>query len=73
MTGPAVSRPVDLCDDSLLWLINRQVFHPRGYALAYDVTSGLFSLLGDGREPWTFGGDGSEETADLGRIKELMP
>lgn len=43
----------------LLWLVNRVVFHPRGFALAFhyedDATepSG-WSLLGDGSEVWTF-------------------
>lgn len=55
---------VDLRRDGLLWLINRQLFHPRGFALAVEgrriagveaVTG--FLLLGDGTEPWTFDGD----------------
>ncbi|MFB9926027.1 hypothetical protein ACFORO_12390 [Amycolatopsis halotolerans] len=64
---------VELRADSLLWLINRTVFHPRGYALAQNTETGAFTLLGDGTEPWVFGGDGSDEVHHLARIKELMP
>lgn len=52
-----------LRDTGMLWLINRVVFHPRGYALAmvYDsvvpeggnVTG--WQLYGDGTEPWSMG------------------
>lgn len=66
-------REVDLQADSLLWLINRTVFHPRGYALAMDTETGAYSLLGDGDEPYVFGGDGSDEAAHLARIKALLP
>lgn len=66
-------KPVSLTEDSLLWLINRQVFHPRGYALAYDDATKEFVLLGDGEEPWTFPGDGSGERLHLARVKEVMP
>lgn len=68
-----ISRPVSLIDDSLLWLVNRTVFHPRGYALGFDVETRCFSLLGDGTEPWVFSGDGSDEIHHLLRVKELMP
>lgn len=50
----------ELSDSGLLWLINRTVFHPRGYALAITVEDGKatgWSMLGDGSEPWQFGGD----------------
>jgi hypothetical protein len=54
----------ELRDTGLLWLINRTVFHPRGFALAlmYDepgqaeggnVTG--WQLYGDGTEPWSMG------------------
>lgn len=65
--------PVDLQGHGLLWLINRTVFHPRGYALGYDADSGDFVLLGDGSEPWTFCGDGSDEAEHLASVKMLMP
>jgi len=47
----------ELRDSGLLWLINRVVFHPRGYALALHVNSGTgeitgWELLGAGRELW---------------------
>lgn len=68
-----MSKPVDLQADGLLWLINRQVFHPRGYALGYDPETLAFVLVGDGSEPYTFPGDGSEEAALLARVRTLMP
>lgn len=56
----------DLRDTGLLWLINRVVLHPRGYALALiyadrenpcaeggDVLGWM--IVGDGTEPWTMG------------------
>jgi hypothetical protein len=67
------TRKVDLQLNSLLWLINRQVFHPRGYALGYNPDDGTFWLAGDGTEPWVFGGDGSAERGHLETIKEVMP
>jgi hypothetical protein len=64
---------VDIMDDSLLWLVNRSVFHPRGYALAHDPETGEFLLYGDGDEPFVFPGNGAEDVSRLARIKELMP
>lgn len=64
--------PVDLIKDGLLWLINRQVFFPRGYALGYDREEAGFFLLGDGTEPFTTGGDGSDEKPYLDRIRRIM-
>jgi hypothetical protein len=47
-----------LRDEGLLWLINRAVFHPRGYALGLhfdpDGRATGWSLIGDGSEPWSF-------------------
>lgn len=63
---------VDLQESGLLWLINRTVFHPRGYALGYDTITKEFLLFGDGTEPYTFSGDGADEAANLARIKEIM-
>lgn len=57
--------PVDLREDGLLWLINRVVFHPRGFALGYDRDAGTFLLLGDGSEPWRFGADAFDTRPDL--------
>jgi hypothetical protein len=68
-----LGRPVHPIDNGLLWFINRCVFHPRGYALALEANTGGWYLLGDGGEPWVFGGDGSDEVDKLRQIKELMP
>jgi len=65
-------RPVDIQKDGLLWLINRVVFHPRGYSLGYDPDKKLFVLIGNGTETFTFG-DESTETKHLERVRELMP
>lgn len=49
-----------LSTTGLLWLINKAVLHPRGFALALDYDSADsdeplgWSLYGDGKEPWTF-------------------
>lgn len=64
--SPNPGRPLgDLRDTGLLWLINRVVFHPRGYAFALhydedprtnpDAQCTGWSLLGDGSETWTYG------------------
>lgn len=49
----ALSLPVDMRADGLLWLINTVVFHPRGFALGTIAGS-------DGHEEWVLLGDGSE-------------
>jgi hypothetical protein len=66
-TVPMEARPFcELRDTGLLWLINRVVFHPRGYALAlvYDDRDNPhgnggtvlgWQLHGDGQEPWSMG------------------
>lgn len=64
-TGAAdPGRPlIELRDSGLLWLINRTVFHPRGYALALITSGGQaagWDLVGDGSEPWRFADDGHE-------------
>lgn len=55
------ARPfVELTDSGLLWLINRVVFHPRGFALALVIRDGVavgWNLLGDGSEVWRFEGN----------------
>lgn len=65
-----MSKPVKLRDDGLLWLINRTVFHPRGYALGYDDQTGEFELIGDGSEPFEFV---ENERQYLDRVREVMP
>jgi len=66
-TGYAArSRPfAELSESGLLWLINRVVFHPRGFALALvrregdgEITG--WRLLGDGGGPWRMEGDEPE-------------
>lgn len=60
---PIEVRPLgDLRASGLLWLINRQVFHPRGYALALvineaDESASGWRLIGDGGEVWWFDPD----------------
>jgi hypothetical protein len=58
----------DLRECGLLWLINRVVFHPRGYALALvvgpDGEAVGWVLQGDGSEPWTFTGPADERAVD---------
>jgi hypothetical protein len=49
----------ELREHGLLWLINRTVFHPRGYALAFHVdefdgASTGWQMLGDGTESWNY-------------------
>lgn len=54
---------VELRESGLLWLVNRAVFHPRGFALALvmrDSEPVGWQLLGDGSEPWRFGVDEDE-------------
>jgi hypothetical protein len=56
---------LDLSDTGMLWLINRVVFHPRGFAFAVteDEHGRLgWQIFGDGTEPVVFT---SEEDEDL--------
>lgn len=48
----------ELSDTGLLWLINRVVFHPRGYKLALMMNDEMTEVEG-----WTLQGDGSEVCA----------
>lgn len=53
------ARPlIDLSNTGLLWMINRNVFHPRGYALGLSLDENLevngWVINGDGTEPYTF-------------------
>lgn len=50
----------------VLWLINRVVFHPRGFALALEYAEGAdeplgWSIQGDGSEVWVFQGFDEDE------------
>lgn len=69
---PVPDRPVDtgrpfidLRPTGLLWLINRVVFHPRGYALALVLDehgdAAGWQLQGDGTEVWHFKDPGRED------------
>lgn len=49
-----MSIPVDLHADGILWLINRCIFHPRGFALGHTPTTDQWVLIGDGSEPWHY-------------------
>lgn len=51
---PPAGAPVKLREDGLLWLVNKAVLHPRGFALGVAEDGGLW-LLGDGSEPWRMG------------------
>lgn len=61
--------PVDLREDGVLWLINRVVFHPRGFALGLNP-DGSFCLLGDGTEVWTMPEKAEDECFNL--IENLL-
>lgn len=58
----------ELRDTGLLWLINKALLHPRGYALALHYEVGEdgtmnvdnctgWSIMGDGTEPWHYSMD----------------
>lgn len=50
----------DLRTSGLLWLINRVVFHPRGFALGIVYVEGEaagWSLQGDGCDPYRYADD----------------
>ena len=76
-------------ESGLLWLVNRVVFHPRGYAMAMHFTGEGFKtctgyrIVGDGTQPWSMGPDPTDEERDkygamsedelFARIKALLP
>lgn len=56
----------ELRESGLLWLINRVVFHPRGWALGLVRRDGEvvgWSLQGDGKEVWEMTGSEDDEFA----------
>jgi hypothetical protein len=65
-------RTIDIVNDGVLWLVNRTVFHPRGYALAFDPESGEFGIYGDGSEPWRFEIDDDVEQTRFDAVRRLM-
>lgn len=59
-------KDIDPRESGLLWLINRTTFHPRGYALGLkrsivDPNAYVFSLKGNGEEPFVFDADLDDE------------
>ena len=66
VSEPSPPRPLsELSDSGLLWLINRVVFHPRGFALQLvkDFETGEivgWRLSGDGTQAWHMEGDEPE-------------
>lgn len=70
-----VARPFDdLRASGLLWLINRVVFHPRGYALGFVYHEGELSgwkLQGDGTDPYRYGDDTDERDLMLAAERTL--
>ena len=68
-TGDAADgeiRPLDeLRSSGLLWLVNRVVFHPRGFALALNLNDDGnvdgWQLVGDGTEVWSYAPDVDED------------
>jgi hypothetical protein len=65
----------DLRASGLLWLINRALLHPRGYALALHVEGGEavgWSLLGDGSEPWRYDETDVDEREPFRRLQQTL-
>jgi hypothetical protein len=54
MSDEPLKIKLNLRHDGLLWLINRSLLHPRGFALGYTEETGEFELWGNGDEPWRF-------------------
>jgi hypothetical protein len=58
-----------------LWLINRVVFHPRGFALAFHINDNKevvgWSLQGDGSEPFVF--DNATDDNMFTAVKQNLP
>jgi hypothetical protein len=73
----ADSRPlIELSSSGVLWLVNRVVFHPRGFALALDVTRPEtgevlgWAIQGDGSGPWSFTDD--RDDVNFARVEALL-
>lgn len=66
-----ISVPVDLREDAVLWAINRQVFHPHGFALGVDLDTGELRLYGNGGEVYVYGSD-VEEDELFARFQALL-
>lgn len=69
---------VEFQREGLLWLVNRVVFHPRGYALAFHFSDDMetvtgWSLQGDGTETWDFRLPPTTEDELFNRAKAILP
>lgn len=68
----------ELKSSGLLWLMNRTIFHPRGFALAFvfdpDISTEALAwkILGDGITPWEMGDTDEEAQAYLAKINALL-
>lgn len=68
----------ELKSSGLLWLMNRTVFHPRGFALAFVFDPNIsteplaWKLLGDGITPWEMGDTDEEAQEYLAKINALL-
>jgi hypothetical protein len=62
-------------EHGLLWLVNRTVFHPRGYALAFHVeddgTVTGWDMQGDGSESWNYA-DTVEEDESFAAVEAFL-
>lgn len=61
VTSTPLRPTAELGDSGLLWLINRVVFHPRGFALAFTPDGTQWQVLGDGTEPWLYEPETAED------------
>lgn len=64
-----------LSEYGVLWLVNRVVFHPRGFALALEYADGEteprgWSIQGDGSETWRF--EGFDEDEKFREVEALL-
>jgi hypothetical protein len=58
-------RSLEEMSGTILWMINRLVFHPLGYALTlYDAPATGWAILGTGTEPWAFEEETDQEGFD---------
>lgn len=58
----------------LLWLVNKALFHPRGFAMDIDDDSNTCGIQGDGNEPWSMWSTEDHEIAvKAGADPEKLP
>lgn len=63
---------VELQRDGLLWLLNRCLFHPAGYALGIETVGRALVMFGDGSESWRFLEDDSKVTAAEAKARAVL-